>query len=67
MYKRQAENAVKLSKYLIAVAMGMRNVGKLNIHMHKLNLLIAGNAKMEDFLSVSNMNILLFKNLQNLE
>lgn len=33
----------------------------------RLNLLIAGNAKMEDFLLVSNMNILTFKNLRNLK
>ncbi len=47
--------------------MGMSNVEKSNIHMYKLNLLIAGNAEMEDFLLVSNMNILIFKNLRNLK
>ena len=38
-----------------------------NIHMYKLSLLIAGTAEMEDFLLVSNMNILIFKNLRNLK
>ncbi len=47
--------------------MGMSNVEKSNIHMYKLSLLIAGTAEMEDFLLVSNMNILIFKNLRNLK
>ena len=53
--------------YLVAVVMGMSNVEKSNIHMYKLSLLIAGTAEMEDFLLVSNMNILIFKNLRNLK
>lgn len=47
--------------------MGMSNVEKNNIHMYSTKRLTAGYAEMEDFLSVSNMNILLFKSLNNLK
>lgn len=66
-YLRIKEWFDDIIKSSLAVVMGMSNVEKSNIHMYKLSLLIAGTAEMEDFLLVSNMNILIFKNLRNLK